>query len=307
MDRHLFTENDIQTFFESEQSKKVDGEKNQEAMIEIEFEPEMQTQIQPTQAKPLPPQPNQNQDYHPLYPVKDKPNIPLPSTPPQPKPYIPPVPPPGALPKVENSYIGQFDSSKPSPFVIIPKLLGIFLAIFIISFLFLNGPALLKKINYFNVTEIKNKPFASTKPNPTPDVNVSRLIIPQIQVNAPIIWNINAEDITKNLEKGVVHYNGTALPNEVGNIFITGHSSYYSWAQGDYKTVFALLDKLKAGDKIYLQYKGRNLIYEVSGSKVVSPDDLSSLDPTTSKTLTLMTCVPVGTNFRRLIVTANQI
>lgn len=305
MDRHLFNENDIQTFFESEESKRLNGEKNQDAVIEIEFEPEMKTQIPPTQAKPLPPQPNKNQDYQPLYPVNDRPN-PISPTP-APKPYIPPAPPPGALPRVENSYAGQYDSNRPSPLSIIPKLLGIFLAIFIISFVLLNVPAFLKKINYFTTTEVKKESFTAKTPTTPVDTGPSKLIIPEIQVDAPIIWNIDSADITQNLEKGVVHYKGTALPGQTGNIFITGHSSYYSWAQGDYKTVFALLDKIKIGDKIYLQHLGKTLIYEVNETKVVSPDDLSSLNPTSNKTLTLMTCVPVGTNLQRLIVTAHQV
>lgn len=314
LNNNFFNETDIQNFFDSEQSKKVENEKNQEAMIEIEFEPEMRTQIPPvppTPATPVQnqtstPHPNRKPDYQPLNPVQNH-NIPPSATPPQPRPYIPPVPPPGALPRVEGHYASQYDYGRSSPFKVIAKFLGIFIAIFIISFIFLNFPALLRKTNYFVVTDIKNQSFASATPAPSADLTQSELIIPQIQVKAPIIWNIDPTDITKNLEKGVVHYKGTGLPGEVGNIFITGHSSYYSWAQGDYKDVFALLDKLQINDKIYIQYKGKNLVYQVTKTEVVTPDDISALSTTNNKTLTLMTCVPVGTNLRRLIVTATQI
>jgi len=307
LNKPFFNENDIQTFFDSEQSKKTKIDGNQEAIVEIEFEPEIGAQKTLPEVRPSPPNPNHKPEYQPLYPVQNRPNTQS-STPLQSKPYVVPVPPPGALPKVESSYTNRFeDRSRPSAFSTIMKFLGVFAIIFIVSFILLNGPALLKIIKYHYVTQINHKSFATTTPITNPDANQSKLIIPEIQVNAPIIWNVDAADVTKNLEKGVVHYRGTALPGKAGNIFITGHSSYYSWAQGGYKDVFALLDRLKVGDKIYLQYKGDNLVYEVSGTKVVSPNDLSSLEPTTNRTLTLMTCVPVGTNLRRLVVTANQV
>ena len=316
LNNHFFSEDDIQTFFESEHSKRLDEEENRAEVIEIEFEPEMTAPIPPVPPKPTTPaqnqtptpNPNHIPDYQPLNPVRNQSNIPPPSIPPtQPRPYIPPVPPPGALPRVQDHYVSQYDYGRTSPFKVIAKFLGIFTVIFIISFIFLNFPALIRKTNYFVVTDVKNQPFASATPAPSNDLTQSELIIPQIQVKAPIIWNVDPADITKNLEKGVVHYKGTGLPDEVGNVFITGHSSYYSWAQGDYKTVFALLDKLQISDKIYIQYKGKNLVYQVTKTEVVLPDDISALNTTNTKTLTLMTCVPMGTNLRRLIVTATQI
>ena len=315
LNNHFFSEDDIQTFFESEHSKRLDDEENKAAVIEIEFEPEMTTQAQPVPPTPVTPvqnqtssnNPNREQDHKPHSPIQNQLNIIPISTPSQAKPYIPPVPPPGALPRVENHYVSQYDYGRSSPFKVIAKFLGIFTGIFIISFIFLNFPALFRKTNYFVVTDIKNQSFASATPTPSADLSQSVLIIPQIQVKAPIIWNVDPDDITNKLEKGVVHYKGTGLPDEVGNTFITGHSSYYSWAQGDYKDVFALLDKLQIGEKIYIQYKGKNLVYQVIKTEVVTPDNVSALNTTNNKTLTLMTCVPVGTNLRRLIVTANQI
>jgi sortase A len=135
----------------------------------------------------------------------------------------------------------------------------------------------------------------------------SRLKIPKIDVDAPIIWNVPEDKIIDTLEDGLAHYEGTALPGQVGNVFITGHSSYYVWAGGSYKEIFALLNKLENGDKIYLSYKGVLFEYEVLGQKVVLPDNISVLDQTNDHTLSLMTCTPVGTNLRRLIITAKQV
>lgn len=267
--------------------------------MEIEFEPDMEPKTPQLAKTPLQP------DYQPLHPVNLRQHI-YPTTP-TPRPYVASMPPPGALPKIQNSFAGHYEYDKPSIFITIAKFLGIFTAIFVLSFIFLNGPALWKEFDYFTVTNINNTSYAATTPIATPVTTESRLVIPQIKVSVPVIWNVNDNSVIQNLEKGVVHYAGTALPGQIGNIFITGHSSYYPWAAGDYKDIFALLNKLKTGDKIYLQYGGQNFVYEVSGIKTVSPNDLGVLDTTPNKTLTLMTCVPVGTNLQRLIVTANQI
>lgn len=133
------------------------------------------------------------------------------------------------------------------------------------------------------------------------------LIIPKINVKAPIIWNSETDEqsMLKNLQKGVAHYKGTSLPDENGNVFITGHSSYYRWDKGKYKTVFTLLPKLEKDDEIALSYKNTVYIYKVYDKFVVKPEDVWVLEPTPEPTLTLMTCVPIGTNLKRLIVRAH--
>ena len=101
---------------------------------------------------------------------------------------------------------------------------------------------------------------------------------------------------------GVVHYPDTALPGEVGNVFITGHSSYYWWSKGEYNTVFSILDKLIMGDDIYIHYNNKRYTYRVYDVDIVLPSDTSVLEQGDNSILTLMTCTPVGTNYRRLIV-----
>lgn len=135
------------------------------------------------------------------------------------------------------------------------------------------------------------------------------LIIPKINVKAPIIWNSETDEqsMLKNLQKGVAHYKGTSLPDENGNVFITGHSSYYLWDKGKYKTVFALLPKLEKGDQITLSYKNQVYIYQVFEKIEVRPKDTWVLAQTPEPILSLMTCVPIGTNLRRLIIKASLI
>lgn len=138
------------------------------------------------------------------------------------------------------------------------------------------------------------------------------IYIPKIKTQAPLIWDVTGgqdlnTDLLKALESGVVRYPKTALPNQLGNVFLTGHSSNYWWDKGQYKTVFALLDKLVAGDLIYIKYQNTLYTYKVNGQKVVSPNEISVLQATSTPILSLMTCTPTGTALRRRIVTAKLI
>ncbi len=142
-----------------------------------------------------------------------------------------------------------------------------------------------------------------------------QLWIPKLDVRAPIVWDSPVDEATmlNNLKYGVVHYKGTTKPGEVaddgkGNVFISGHSSYYWWDDGKYKTIFANLDQLNEGDEIAIGYDDIAYVYKVVEKKEVDPSDVSVLAQNTDKsTLSLMTCVPVGTNLRRLIVRSELI
>jgi LPXTG-site transpeptidase (sortase) family protein len=146
----------------------------------------------------------------------------------------------------------------------------------------------------------------------------NRLIIPKLDKNVPIIesdaekllnadWETLEDTFQDDLQNGVLHYPGTADPGEVGNVFITGHSSYYLWDPGRYKDVFARLAKLEVGDDIILYYDQQKYHYRVRETKEVKKDDVSVLSQTDEHILTLMTCVPLGTNLRRLIVVAEEV
>lgn len=135
------------------------------------------------------------------------------------------------------------------------------------------------------------------------------LEIPAIGVKAPVIsepgtveWQIQLA-----LRRGVVRYAGTAEPGRNGNAVLFGHSSGQPWAPGDYKFVFTLLDKLQPGDEIKVDYQGTRYTYLVTGSEVVPPTAISVLRQTTEPTLTLITCTPVGSSTKRLVVHAKLI
>lgn len=143
----------------------------------------------------------------------------------------------------------------------------------------------------------------------------NRIIIPKIGKNIPLIdvdhdigagyWEMH-EIFMEELKKWVVRYPWTALPGEVGNAFVFGHSSNYPWIKSEYNDVFALLDNLETGDEIIVYYNQKKYTYNVTDRAKVKPGDVKALesrDPN-KKELSLMTCWPVGTVLERLLIFA---
>lgn len=147
----------------------------------------------------------------------------------------------------------------------------------------------------------------------------NRIVIPKIGKNVPIVeigpeslingdWKQLEKDIQDGLREGVVHYPGTAIPGQFGNVFITGHSSYYPWDSGKFKDVFALLHDLDVGDEFTVFWNRNAYHYRINERKVVTPQETEVLhQPTDKRIATLMTCTPVGTAKNRLVLVAEQI
>ena len=142
---------------------------------------------------------------------------------------------------------------------------------------------------------------------PRPQVEQFDIKIDKIGVTSPVLEGVDGKDeaaYMESLQGGVAHYRGTALPGEGGNIFIFGHSSTETGI-GPYAEIFARLGELEEGDEIRIDFKGRPYIYTVGGKRIVAENDLSVLEPAEEERLTLMTCWPIGTDKKRLIVVAS--
>jgi len=152
--------------------------------------------------------------------------------------------------------------------------------------------------------------------DPNANLTVSpepRLIIPKINVDVPVIYDIG-NDYNSQMDamtKGVAHFaipGASSHPGEIGNTVISGHSSNDLFDPGDYKFIFAQLDKLNVGDTIYANYQSKRYTYTITKKEVVSPTEINKLVyPTIKPVLTLITCTPLGTSLNRLLVTAEQI
>jgi sortase A len=156
------------------------------------------------------------------------------------------------------------------------------LFVFVISFSIINWPAISTKLKYWWRVDYHNATYKPTKQSASQTFPNNRIIIQKIGVDAPIIWNIEASKIHSELSNGVVHYKGTAQAGETGNVFFSGHSSDFIWAKGDYKNVFALLDKLVAGDIITITQNNKTYTYKVNNAFIVKPTETKVLEPTPS-------------------------
>lgn len=167
-----------------------------------------------------------------------------------------------------------------------------------------------------------SNPNVQKRQIPPLDIEVApsdnRLIIPRINENIPVVrvssdslirrdWAALESEMQEALRGGVVHYPGTSVPGQKGNIAITGHSSYFPWDPGRFKDVFALLHDVVEGDKIIMYWDQKKYVYEISDIKVVLPEDIEVLKQTPDDRLTLITCTPIGTNLKRLIIQATPV
>lgn len=129
------------------------------------------------------------------------------------------------------------------------------------------------------------------------------LSIDKIDIDVPIVLNVDGKNKSyylQSLEQGVAHMKDTALPGNKGNVFIFGHSSYYT---GDYREIFARLNEIETGDEIIIKSSTRDYKYKIYQKEIIAADQMDVLDqPQNKSIITLMTCWPLGTTEKRLIV-----
>ncbi len=127
------------------------------------------------------------------------------------------------------------------------------------------------------------------------------LSIPKLGIDNALV-RVGGED----LKSSLIQYQGTALPGELGNPVIYGHSVLPQYFDPhNYTRIFSTLYTLKPGDKIIIKLADIEYTYVIIDMYEVKPDDLSPLAQTyDGYYLTLITCTPPGTFLRRLIVRA---
>lgn len=143
----------------------------------------------------------------------------------------------------------------------------------------------------------------------------NRIVLPRIGKNVPLIavsknknWKELENTIQKGLKDGVVVHPVSRNPGNMGNFFLTGHSSYYAWDNGRYKDVFALLHEVEEGDEAIVYWEGKKYTYSLEKSRIIPPTEVSVLkQPNDKSIITLMTCTPIGTNKNRLIWTGRLV
>ena len=155
-------------------------------------------------------------------------------------------------------------------------------------------------------------------PNVSAEVGTDPLLlIPKLNVEVPITFGSAADQASMEaaMGNGVAQFaisGANALPGEIGNFAISGHSAGNIYQNSDYKFIFSGLTRLVERDLIYVNYEGVRYTYTVLGSKTVEPTDVQSLvniarEYPDKPLITLITCTPLGTSRYRLLVYAEQI
>jgi len=141
-------------------------------------------------------------------------------------------------------------------------------------------------------------------PFPTLGSAIARLTIPTISSDYFVVQGVDLEY----LKSGPGHFPQTPLPGQPGNVAIAGHRTTYG-------APFNRLDELQPGDFIYVKTLQGDFTYKVDnhfnfstgqpeGHFIVSPTDISVLDPTAENRLTLLACHPKFSAANRIVVTA---
>ena len=159
-----------------------------------------------------------------------------------------------------------------------------------------------------NNSAARNLPVASNTvaSNKNEVLSGNYVYIPNLNVSAPIVIGASTDGnvILEQLRQGVLMYPGSATPGGGGSSVIIGHSSSsIPWQK--YGRVFAGLPKLSKGDMIIVSYNGRKYSYQVETKLTGSINELASLN--IQNDLVLGTCWPIGTDEKRIIITASLV
>ena len=122
------------------------------------------------------------------------------------------------------------------------------------------------------------------------------LRVPSQQLTVPVLPG--TDDATLNVGAGWLPE--SAAPGEPGNVAIAAHRDGY----------FRALKDVQIGDHMTLQTPSHDYTYRVEWTRVVDPDAVQVLAPTSDPALTLITCYPfyfVGSAPQRYIVRAQLI
>jgi sortase A len=124
---------------------------------------------------------------------------------------------------------------------------------------------------------------------------LGRMDIPRLGVSVAVLQGTSP----RMLRLGAGHIGGTPLPGEAGNSGIAGHRD----------TFFRELKDIRGHDEIQFQTSTGLFHYEVDWVKVVGPNDISVLEPSSQAALTLVTCYPfyfLGAAPKRFVVRAHR-
>lgn len=125
--------------------------------------------------------------------------------------------------------------------------------------------------------------------------------IPKLGIDNAIVSTIDTD-----LSQHLVNFPGTAIPPDKGNAVVFGHSTLPPlFNPKNYKAIFATAHTLIVGDTIIMTQGNMSYTYRIFNISIVESTDKSYLVQDTSDSyITIVTCTPPGTTWKRLIIRA---
>lgn len=165
-----------------------------------------------------------------------------------------------------------------------------------------NQQKIMSQISQIDTTNAKTWfPKANFVKTPNAKIVNYTISIPRFK-----IFNANVEIGSEDLKKSLIHYPQSALPGELGNPVIFGHSTLpIFFNPKNYETIFSTLPEIQKGDEIIARVDGIEYTYKVYDLFTVNPNEIYVLEQKYDKyDMSLITCVPPGTKWKRLVVKA---
>ncbi len=152
-------------------------------------------------------------------------------------------------------------------------------------------------------------PAASPSVSPEPAADLSSFLnMDLLEEPLPLVYSDTLKEsvLQEHMKKGaVVLPLGTAF-GQPGNVVVTAHSTGFK-SFGRYRFAFAKLGRLEIGDEFTVDKDGRQYTYRVYKREVVWPNEVDKLPKNDRSTVTLITCWPLWTDFKRLLVHAELV
>jgi sortase A len=140
------------------------------------------------------------------------------------------------------------------------------------------------------------RPSTSERTATAVDGLMARIEIPRVGLSAVVVEGTDKAT----LRRAAGHIQGTAIPGQPGNIGIAAHRD----------TFFRPLRNVRLNDIVTLTTSRAEYVYRVVSTRVVSPNEVSVLNPSKHEILTLVSCYPfyfVGPAPNRFIVRAERV
>jgi LPXTG-site transpeptidase (sortase) family protein len=129
--------------------------------------------------------------------------------------------------------------------------------------------------NNFEFSELKSTEEGTVIKSENNIPKYFHISVPRLNIVDAIV---ETDSVNLSPETSLGHYKGSALPGQVGNAFIYGHSVLpWFYNPKNYRTIFSTLDNLQNGDEFTVNFNNKNLKYKVETKLILDPEKVNPL------------------------------